>query len=273
MSRKWGPPQSADGQKVIEKVRAKYYVLISETSVFEIGNTRNSAERKRLVDVCKQLLQAGECVMPHNWIMQRMAECNWRYKERFRWDEVDIRGTIIEHEIVSRQFLSQDSISEEGRLHAKEEKKALRQIFAEALEEFKPAFTEEVKAMTLEEFIGIYKADGGPFWKHISSLHAHTERFPLNETEAKAFVKRCPPYHAMTLSMAIAHYQYGLPRKDPAPYDTGPFDLFMSIYLPYCDFFVTDDPGQLNATRAIAKEVGMSVTVICYRDFADQLLM
>lgn len=258
---------------MIEKLRAEYRVLISETNVFELSATPDREIRKQLIDVCEQLLGFGECLMPHNWILEQMAKCNSRYKERFRWTDVDIRAPMIERELFKRELLSQDAIVEESRSHAKAQKKELKQIFDEAREEFKSAFSDEVKDMPLVELIRIYKAQGGPFWLSVAGSYERANLIPIDEAEARAFIGRCPPFHALCLSMVIPHYQHGIPWPGEKPkYDAGPFDLFMTIYLPYCDLFVTDDPGQRNAMQAIVEEIGIQVTVISYDDLAKNLL-
>jgi hypothetical protein len=126
--------------------------------------------------------------------------------------------------------------------------------------------------MPLAELLRIYKEDGGPFWKSVAGFYERANLIPISEVEARTFVSRCPPFHALSLGMAIAHYQYGLPRDKKAGYDAGPFDLFMATYLPYCDIFVTNDPGQRNAMHAIVEEIGIPVTVISYGDLENNLL-
>jgi hypothetical protein len=75
------------------------------------------------------------------------------------------------------------------------------------------------------------------------------------------------------MGAVIAHYQYAIPRgSEKAEFAAGRNDLFMAVYLPYCDVFVTDDVGQQNALRAIAQEVGLGVKILSYPDFRAELL-
>jgi hypothetical protein len=75
------------------------------------------------------------------------------------------------------------------------------------------------------------------------------------------------------MGTVIAHYQYALPRgSEKAEFAAGRNDLFMAVYLPYCNVFVTDDVGQQNALRAMAQEVGLGVKILNYPDFRAGLL-
>ena len=268
--------KNSNGQEIIERLSRSHYVRITETSISELSATPDADDRKKLIDVCEQLMEFGECLLPHQEIMHEMAECNWRYKSRFLWEEVEARSPDLENEIKRRKFLSQDDLAEESSKYAKTQKKTFKQIFRDSLEKFRDDFEEAMKKepdeMTLDRFIQIVKADGGPFWKSISGFYARTHIFGLDEIEAKEFIARCPPYHAIALGIDIAQYQYGIPRAQQEEYDAGPFDLFMAIYLPYTDFFVTNDPGQTNALRAIAQEVGLSVRILNYDEFCKELL-
>ena len=40
--------KASDGKSVIERLRDEYWVLITETSVFEVSETSNREERKRV---------------------------------------------------------------------------------------------------------------------------------------------------------------------------------------------------------------------------------
>jgi hypothetical protein len=262
-----------DQQGVLHKLRDAYEVLISETSVVELSATKDAETRTQLVDVCERLLSFGHCLMPHNWIAEEMPRLNARYRDRFRWDDVDINAPMIRDEILQREFLSQDRMAEESRQFAKENNKRFVDIFEEARDKFGADFPDTIKDVSLAEFIAQDKAVGGPFWKTVAGWYRRARLITLDEGAAREFIDRCPPFHALAMGAVIAHYQYAIPRgSEKAEFAAGRNDLFMAVYLPYCDVFVTDDVGQQNALRAIAQEVGLGVKVLSYPDFRAALL-
>ena len=39
-------------------------------------------------------------------------------------------------------------------------------------------------------------------------------------------------------------------------------DLFMSVHLPYCDWFVTNDDGQAKSLRVVAAHAGLETKIL-----------
>jgi len=50
-------------------------------------------------------------------------------------------------------------------------------------------------------------------------------------------------------------------------------DTFMSVCLPYCDNFVTDDPSQLACYREVLSIAGLDVVVSSYEGFRKGFLV
>ncbi|HEX4228814.1 MAG TPA: hypothetical protein VHZ07_09090 [Bryobacteraceae bacterium] len=59
----------------------------------------------------------------------------------------------------------------------------------------------------------------------------------------------------------------------PALYGAGLSDLSCSVYLPYCDRFITRDDGQRSALTVIADLVGLKTKVITYAEFRRSWLL
>ena len=47
----------------------------------------------------------------------------------------------------------------------------------------------------------------------------------------------------------------------------------MSVYLPYCDTFVTKDPGQEKALRKVAAVAALDTTLLSYGDFCSSFFV
>jgi len=50
-------------------------------------------------------------------------------------------------------------------------------------------------------------------------------------------------------------------------------DPFMSVYLPYCDKFVTADGEQEKSLRELAVLTGVETEILSYEDFCDSFLV
>lgn len=55
-------------------LRSAYFVRQTATNLDELINTTDTDERHRLLDGCRSLLSAGDCIYPHHWILQQLIE-------------------------------------------------------------------------------------------------------------------------------------------------------------------------------------------------------
>lgn len=89
----------------------------------------------------------------------------------------------------------------------------------------------------------------------------------LTDLEVGEFVGRCPPVRALALGQLMGFYGWSLRgqrgRKDPA----GRNDLAMAGYLPYGDFFLTQDGAQKRALSEISNEAEIACRVISLGEF------
>ena len=56
----------------------------------------------------------------------------------------------------------------------------------------------------------------------------------------KHFIDNCPPFRALLCAVLMSWYHHSAREEDSGErFTAGRNDLFMSIYLPFCDIFVT----------------------------------
>jgi hypothetical protein len=92
----------------------------------------------------------------------------------------------------------------------------------------------------------------------------------------KTFIEACPPFRALLYAMIMSWYDLGV--RDPhigEKFKAGGNDLFMSIYLPYCEKFVTAEKNgeQEKCLKEIAFLAGLETQVLSYEAFRDSFLV
>ena len=92
----------------------------------------------------------------------------------------------------------------------------------------------------------------------------------LDEAATRDFVDICPPFRALLIALCVAQHQRSI--QNPRQRSTGAFDLYASVYLPYCEQFVTADPGQEAALLHVASLAKLTVEVRSYADLRARLL-
>ena len=85
----------------------------------------------------------------------------------------------------------------------------------------------------------------------------------------RGFVAQCPPFQALLLAVCVPQYDLAIREEDGKKPSSHRNDLFMAVYLPYCDEFVSDDRGQQIRLREIVSRCKLTTRVRWYREFRD----
>jgi hypothetical protein len=103
-----------------------------------------------------------------------------------------------------------------------------------------------------------------------SGLYGKPTGVKINEAAARDFVDACPPFRALLMALCVAQHQRSV--QNPRQKSTGVCDLYASVYLPYCEDFVTADPIQQEALLQVTSLAKLTAKVRSYADFRKRLL-
>jgi hypothetical protein len=92
------------------------------------------------------------------------------------------------------------------------------------------------------------------------------------EATLRDFANRCPPFLMMVMAAVKAQYERAIVKKPKGRKRAGRLDLLMSIYLPYCRLFVTNDDDQETCLREMANVANLEAEILSYREFRSRLL-
>jgi hypothetical protein len=91
---------------------------------------------------------------------------------------------------------------------------------------------------------------------------------------AEELVSNCPPIRALLYSSLMSTYDIAARHKHLGErFRAGRNDLYMSVYLPYCHEFITDEKNgeQARCLREIARVADISTDVISYDELLNRL--
>jgi hypothetical protein len=109
--------------------------------------------------------------------------------------------------------------------------------------------------------------------EHGKWLYDRGAETDASESAVKQFMNMCPPFRALIYAMLMSWYNFGVRNPNTGQrFNAGANDQFMSIYLPYCDKFVTADEEQEKSLRELAHVTGVETEVLSYDDFRASLL-
>jgi len=257
----------------LEKLSTQFFVRLTETNLAEVGATSRAELREQLLKLCRRIGigKHGECIKPYNWIIEELTRDHSRYPSIFDWRKIPLRSPAMERELASGAFLGKPDAAEAMRDDARASDEEFQNLFKAARENV--WVSPEARKLSLDEVTDILTADGGALWKTGIGFYRRATGIELTEIEVRKFIDDCPPFHAMLLSIGVAHYHGSVRHLNAsAQYGAGRLDLFASTYLPYCDQFITKDRRQLNALSVVASKAGLETQVRSHSEFREQWL-
>lgn len=115
--------------------------------------------------------------------------------------------------------------------------------------------------------VSIAKLDGGVLCGMGRELYRYVAGSEPAEAEMRTFMEVRPPFRVACYGL-IAGWSHGALRVQDGKPMAGRNDLFMAVYLPYCDRFVTGDWPQEKSLREIAAEACVPCDVDSYESFS-----
>lgn len=251
-----------------------FHTRFTFTSVSEIIATTCGERRRKQLDICRRLLSSGDCIEPQHEIIRQIVE-RFEQPTPFDWATVNVRFLEAENEIARQENFS-DELAEQER----EEARALDREFRGVYDNAKPAFDKlfaggRSKAPTsVSELVARLQVEGGAFWILAGNLYARAAKSAPDERTIRRFVGECPPFNALMIALCAAQYDRCIrPQNEGPSLRSGRNDTFMSVCLPYCEQFVTNDTRQLRCFEEVISICKLRVVARSYEEFRGGFLL
>ncbi|MGH9439389.1 MAG: hypothetical protein ACRD22_16235, partial [Terriglobia bacterium] len=72
-------------------IKAGFWFRLNGDAFGELIATKDPARRKALLDLCKRLLSAGDCVLPHDEILKELTKEHGKGNNSFNWKSAPVR--------------------------------------------------------------------------------------------------------------------------------------------------------------------------------------
>ena len=128
----------------------------------------------------------------------------------------------------------------------------------------------------LDEVLPMVEAEGGLLWSFGQGLYSRVAAGDTSESTVRNFMERCPPFRAIAYAYLLAWFDRSLAdRQKRDKYTAGRIDLFMSIYLPYCDQFISAEVHgmQERCLQEVARTARLATMVRSYDDFCKSMML
>ncbi len=264
--------RDADCEAILAGLGVAFRVGITETVIGEVAAHPDESGRRVILNVLKRLLAYGKCVMPFHWIIAEQAKAYASNPTSYDWRRLDVRFREAEVEIARQDFVH--SLSEETRAEQRELATQYEQVFSMARPVFQELFVgRDGERPTLEIVVEVLLGEGGAHLELGADLvERATGKRPTSES-VKNLLNRCPPLRALLTALCVSQYDRCI-RADRTPTfgKAGRLDSLSATYLPYCEFFITNDNGQLTTLTTVNGLIAGKTIVERYSDFTRRFL-
>ena len=264
-----------DSTVVLPKIISRFHVRLSAASAGELIATSDALRRSKLLALCQDLMQSGDCIHDAYQLLQILIR-DYEASPTFDWQSVDIRFQDAENRLRSGAAFN-DGESQSVRDENREAESKFEAFYKRFNSLYKDAFAQPgaTRPASLSESVEWLKKSG-TFDKMASVLYAHvSERDRRDDPSPTALVKNflhsCPPFLALLLGACAARYTRNLKPSQQPSMKAGALDTSMAVCLPYCHIFVTSDGGMQNCFREIGQLASLVVEVTSYNRFRQRL--
>ena len=268
-------------------IKSRYFFRLAGLSFEEMMSTPQAADRVALLDGCRQLTagarRSWDCLNPPYELLRILIAAYDKAPGNFRWLAVDVRSGGLAYEIRTGGSTADDALANLQRTEQNASIKNYKAMWVKLRDKLDPIFAAQdiPRPKTFEEAFNIgssklFPEVGKGLYDAGLRFNAQLrgEKFEPDTDMAKVqhFIDNCPPFRAVICSFVMSWYNTSLRVGNTSEkFAAGRNDLFMAVYLPYCDVFVTRDAEQELCLRELTKYIGVNTEVLGFDVFKAEL--
>jgi len=262
-------------ESVLTEMKSMWF-RFAGLSMEELFATSPASRRNDLFSSCRKI-QSGpsEFFLPSNLLAEQLILAHFNDPAAFNWKAVDVRWPDCERAIRDPKFYDDEPVSKEQRDFQWELRQSDKRRFVTLRQKLQPIFAAhgEAPPKTCQEAISrLDDVGNGAMWCQAQFYYDLVTTMDSTEATVKEFAAACPPFLALIYAKFLPWYNNAV--RNPNTGErviAGSNDLYMSVYLPYVDMFVTDDEDQERALREVARLAKLETKVLSYKDFCATL--
>jgi hypothetical protein len=267
-------------EPVMAALISGFFFRFAGLSIEEMVATPDSAKRAALFAHCGRI-QVGrtDCIQPHNELLRLLILAHSKNSSGFDWKGVNVRAPDYERGISQRELIGDEQLSADQRRDQLAQAKEYQKMFSRPRVEIEKVFAAhgEVPPPTFRQaIVRLQGSEGSLIWGMGKLLYDRAAGTNASEATIREFMDCCPPFRALIYAMLISWYDRGVgDRQTGEKLAAGRNDLFMAVYLPYCDQFVTAEirGEQEKCLREVAVVANLETKVLSYDDFSNSFLV
>jgi len=278
----------ASSKPIYAAIKSRYFFRLAGLSLEEMFSTPQAADRLALRDGCRQLTagragRAWDCLNPPYEVLRILIAAHAKDPANFKWLAVDVRSGGLAHEIRTGELTADDVLANLQRTEQNASIKSYKAMWVQLRDKLDPIHTAQnlPRPKTFEEAFKsasrtLLPGMGKDFYDAGLRFDAELRGVKIEPdtdmTTVQHFIDNCLPFRALLCACLMSWYNTSLRDWNKSQkFAAGRNDLFMAVYLPYCDVFVTRDEEQESCLRELTKYIGIDTEVLSFDSFKDEL--
>jgi hypothetical protein len=275
----------ASSKPIYAAIKAQYFFRLAGLSFEEMISTPQAADRLALLDGCRQLTagRSWDCLNPPYEVLRILIAAHARDPANFQWLAVDVRSGGLAHEIRTGELTADDALANLQSTEQNASIKSYKAMWVKLRDKLDPIFAAQSmpRPKTFEEAFksgssGLFPGMGKGFYdaglRFDAELRDEKIEPDTDMATVQHFIDNCLPFRALLCACLMSWYNTSLREGNKCEkFAAGRNDLFMAVYLPYCDVFVTRDAEQESCLRELTKYIGIDTEVLAFDAFKDEL--
>jgi hypothetical protein len=280
----------ASSNPIYAAIKSQYFFRLAGLSFEEMMSTPQAADRLALLDGCRRLAagQAGrswDCLNPPYEVLRILIAAHAKDRANFKWLAVDVRSGGLAHEIRTDKLTADDALANLQRTEQNASIKSYKAMWVKIREKLDPIFAAQniPRPRTFDEAFknyspGMFPEMGKGFYdaglRFDAELRGEKIEPDTDMSTVQHFIDNCLPFRALLCAYLMSWYNTSLRDGNKSEkLAAGRNDLFMAVYLPFCNVFVTDERygEQERCLRELTKYIGIDTEVLAFDMFKDEL--
>jgi hypothetical protein len=278
----------ASSNPIYAAIKSQYFFRLAGLSFEEMVSTPQAADRIALLDGCRKLTagRAGrswDCLNPPYEVLRILIAAHAKDPANFKWLAVDVRSGGLAYEIRTGELTADDALANLQRTEQNASIKSYKAMWVKLRDKLDPifvaqnlprpnTFAEAFKSASPRLFSGMGKGFYDAGLRFDAELRGEKIDPDTDMATVQHFIENCLPFRALLCACLMTWYNTSLRDGNKSErFTAGRNDLFMAVYLPYCDVFVTRDAEQESCLRELTKYIGIDTEVLAFDAFKDEL--
>ena len=268
-----------ESEAIYAALQSGYFVRLNGIGIEELMAATAAETRTRLIASAGRLtFGRHDCLLPQNEIVTRLVRAYESDPLHFQWGRVNITSPEYAAELSRRTLTADDTVAQHVYKELLDARKQFDKMWLELRDKLEEIYQRHgsPRPLTFAEEVPRAIGENGLLWEIAKGLYDRASVTPANGETIRLFAEACPPFRCVVYALLMAWYDRSVRDWNVGEkFHAGRFDLFMSVYLPYCDQFLSAEVEreQERCLAEVARLAEVPTVVRSYDDFCAGLMV